>query len=67
MLLTGYGKHFTGSPSQKNKQDHIFACKNRLYQYILEGLAQEHEHTYQVLKDFTQDGNNFYFAYQQPY
>ncbi len=66
MLLTGYGKRFTGSPNDKGEQDHNFACQNRVYQYILEGMSHEHVNTFQVLKDFTPDGYNFYFAYQLP-
>ena len=35
MILTGYKARFAGNPSDKNNQDHFFACKTRLYQYIL--------------------------------
>ncbi len=66
MLLTGYGKRFTGNPNDRGRQDHDFACENRLYEYILEGMSGQHEDVYQVLKDFTEDGYNFYCAYELP-
>ena len=66
MLLTGYKRRFTGSPNDKQDQDHNFACENRVLQYILEGMSREHETTYQVLTNFTPDGYDFYFAYQLP-
>lgn len=66
MLLTDYGKHLMGSPNDKGEQDHNFACQNRVYQYILEGISKQCEDVYQVLKNFSQDGYNFYFAYELP-
>ena len=66
ILLTGYKRRFTGSPNDKQDQDHYFACENRVLQYILEGMSREHEKTYQVLTNFTPDGYDFYFAYQLP-
>lgn len=66
MLLTGYKKRFKGDRADKKEQDHDFACDNRLYQYILEGISREHEITYQVLTNFDPDGYDFYFAYQLP-
>ena len=66
MLLTGYKRRFTGSPNDKQDQDHNFACENRMLQYILQGMSREHETTYQVLTNFDADGYDFYFAYQLP-
>lgn len=66
MLLTGYKRRFTGSPNDKQDQDHIFACETRLEQYILEGMCREHETTYQILTNFDTEGYDFYFAYQLP-
>ena len=66
MLLTGYKRRFTGSPNDKQDQDHNFACETRLEQYILEGMCREHEKTYQILTNFDSDGYDFYFAYQFP-
>ena len=66
MLLTGYKRRFTGSPNDKQEQDHNFACESRLEQAILEGLCREHETIYQVLTNFDAEGYDFYFAYQFP-
>lgn len=66
MLLTGFGKQFAGSPNRRREQDHIFSCKTRLYQYILQGMSHDCATTYQILKDFTNEGYNFYFAYHLP-
>ena len=67
MLLTGYKRRFTGSPNDKQDQDHNFACETRLEQYILEGMCREHETTYQILTNFDTEGYDFYFAYQFPH
>lgn len=66
MLLTGYKRRFTGSPNDKQEQDHNFACETRLQQYILEGMCREHETIYQILTNFDADGYDFYYAYQFP-
>ena len=66
MLLTGYKRRFTGSPNDKQEQDHNFACESRLEQAILEGLSREHETVYQILTNFDPEGYDFYFAYQFP-
>lgn len=66
MLLTGYKKRFTGDPNHKGMQDHEFACENRLYQYILQGMNRDHVNSYQVLTNFGEDGYDFYFAHALP-
>ena len=66
LLLTGYKRRFTGSPNDKQEQDHNFACETRLEQAILEGLSREHETIYQVLTAFDEDGYDFYYAYRFP-
>ena len=66
MLLTGYKRRFSGSPNDKQDQDHYFACENRLLQYILEGMSREHTDVYQVLTNFGPDGYDFYYAYELP-
>jgi AraC family transcriptional regulator len=66
MLLTGYKRRFTGSPNDKQDQDHNFACETRLEQYILEGMCREHETIYQILTNFDADGYDFYYAYLFP-
>lgn len=66
LLLTGYKKRFTGDPSDKQEQDHYFACDNRLLEHILQGVSREHTLTYQVLTNFGPDGYDFYFAKELP-
>ena len=66
MLLTGYKRRFSGSPNDKQEQDHNFACETRLQQYILEGMCREHETIYQILTNFDEEGYDFYYAYQFP-
>lgn len=66
MLLTGFKRRFTGSPNDKQDQDHIFASQTRLQQYILEGVCREHETIYQILTNFDAEGYDFYYAYQFP-
>ena len=66
MVLTGYKRRFSGDPSDKEMQDHNFACENRLYQYLLQGMSRDHVNSYQVLTNFGPDGYDFYFAHQLP-
>lgn len=66
MLLTGFGRQFAGSPDNRRDQDYNFSCNTRLYQYLLQGMARDCNTTYQILKDFTNDGYRFYFAYELP-
>ena len=66
MVLTGYKRRFTGSPNDKQDQDHNFACETRLEQYILEGMCREHETIYQILTNFDTDGYDFYYGYKFP-
>ena len=66
MVLTGYKRRFTGSPNDKQDQDHYFACETRLEQAILEGVSREHETIYQVLTNFAPDGYDYYLAYRFP-
>lgn len=66
MLLTGYKARFCGDPSDRGLQVHEFACDNRVYQYILQGMSRDHVNSYQVLTNFDQDGYDFYFAHALP-
>ncbi len=66
MRMVGYKRRFTGSPNDKQDQDHNFACETRLEQAILEGLCREHVVGYQILTNFDADGYDFYYAYQFP-
>lgn len=66
MRMVGYKRRFTGSPNDKQEQDHYFACETRLEQAILEGLCREHVVGYQILTNFDADGYDFYYGYPFP-
>ena len=66
MVLTGYKRRFTGDPNDRSLQSHNFACENRVYQYILQGMNRDHVNSYQVLTNFGPDGYDFYFAHELP-
>jgi len=65
-LITDYKRRFTGSPNDKQDQDHDFACETRFEQYILEGMCREHETIYQIMTNFNADEYDFYYAYKFP-
>ena len=67
MLLTGFKRRFAGEPNDKKDQDHYFATETRLEQYVLEGRSRIHDTIYTVMTDFSDDGYDFYFAYQMPH
>ncbi len=66
MRLTGFRRHFSGDPNEKNSQDHVFACETRAKQYLLDGISRDFDNTYQVLTNFTPDGYDFYIAKKLP-
>lgn len=62
LVLTGFKRHFTGTPSNRGEQDSDFWVNTRLNQYVLEGLAHDCETTYEVLTNFGDNGYDFYIA-----
>lgn len=66
MKLTGFKRHFSGDPCEKNNQDHIFACETRAKQYLLDGISRDFNNTYQVLTNFTPEGYDFYITKKLP-
>lgn len=66
MLLTGFKRHFSGDPNEKNYQDHNFGCETRARQYMLDGLARDFDTTYQVLTNFDPNGYDYYIAAKLP-
>ena len=61
--LTGFKRHFSGTPKNRQMQDHEFAVSTRLKQYILRGMAADHNLIYEVLSNFGDDGYDFHIAY----
>ena len=60
--LTGFKQHFSGTPEDRQMQDHDFAVSTRLKQYVLQGLAHDCETLYEVITNFDDNGYDFYFA-----
>ncbi len=60
--LIGFKKRFTGTPGERNLQDHNFACESRLNQLLLQGEAHDCETTYNVFTNFDSEGYDFYIA-----
>ena len=62
MVLTGYKRTFTGTPAQRLEQEENFYVTTRLNQYVLKGLARDSDTSYGVMKNFREDGYDFYIA-----
>lgn len=62
LVLTGYKRHFTGTPAKRIEQEEAFYLETRINQYALYGLARDHETTYNVITGFDDEGYDFYIA-----
>lgn len=62
LILTGFKRHFSGTPDDRQMQDHHFAISTRLNQYILQGLAHDCDTVYEIATNFGDDGYDFYIA-----
>lgn len=62
MTLTGYKRRFTGSPMNRELQDHKFICETRLNQAILNFMAHDVDTNYTVLSNFSDDGYDYHIA-----
>ena len=62
MTLTGFKRHFAGSPLHRNRQSHEFFVSTRLDQYILQGMARDCATVYEVITNIDDDGYDFYIA-----
>jgi len=62
MTLTGFKRHFEGTPLNRQQQDHNFAVSTRLNQYILQGLARDCATMYEVIANVCDEGYDFYIA-----
>lgn len=62
MTLTGFKKHFDGTPLERKQQDHHFWMSTRLNQYILQGMARDCATAYEVITNIDDDGYDFYIA-----
>lgn len=66
LTLVGVQRHFTGTPNDKQDQDHNFACETRLEQAVLKGISYEYEDLYGVLTNFDGEGYDYALAYRFP-
>ena len=62
MILTGYKRHFTGTPAKRNEQEEAFYGETRINQYALHGLSRDYATTYNVMTGFNDEGYDFYIA-----
>lgn len=62
MALTGYKRHFTGTPAMRITQEAEFYTSTRLNQYALNGISRDCATTYNVITGFDDEGYDFYIA-----
>ena len=62
LKLIGYKKRFSGTPMERNNQDHNFTCETRLNQAVLQYMAHDCDNAYNVFDNFGDDGYDFTIA-----
>ncbi|MBR3474162.1 MAG: AraC family transcriptional regulator [Oscillospiraceae bacterium] len=62
MVLTGFKRHFSGTPAEREDQECDFYMSTRTNQYLLRGLARDCETFYNVMTHFDDEGYDFYIA-----
>lgn len=62
LILTGYKKHFTGTPAVRCTQEEEFYGETRINQYILKGISRDCDTIYNVINGFNDEGYDFYIA-----
>lgn len=62
MTLTGYKKHFTGTPARRADQECDFYVTTRVNQYLLKGLAGDRDTSYSIITNVDDEGYDFYIA-----
>ena len=64
MILTGYKRHFTGVPGERQDQEKDMYVNTRPWQYIMQALSGSLDMNYDVITNIGDNGYNFYIAYQ---
>ena len=64
MILTGYKRHFSGVPGEREEQEKDMYVNTRVFQYILQGLSGNIEKNYDIITNIGDDGYDFYIAKQ---
>ena len=62
LVLTGFKRRFTGTPENRERQDHNFAVETRMKQFVLQGFAHDCDTVYEVITNVGDDGYDFYLA-----
>ena len=62
LVLFGYKAHFTGSPKERQLQDHNFICGTRLKHAALQYMAHDADTTYNVFTNICDEGYDFSIA-----
>ena len=62
LVLTGYKRHFTGTPAKRMEQEEEFYGETRMNQYALKGISRDCATTYNIMTNFDDDGYDFYIA-----
>ena len=64
IILTGFKRHFTGTPENRYEQEHDFYVHSRVNQYLLKGVCGDRDNGYSVITNIGDDGFDFYIAQQ---
>lgn len=62
LVLTGFKRHFSGTPAERGDQECDFYMSTRTNQYLLKGLARDSDTIYNVMTNFGDEGYDFYIA-----
>ena len=62
LLLTGFKRHFAGTPAKRTEQEEAFYGETRMNQYALSGMSRDCATTYNVVTGFDDEGYDFYIA-----
>lgn len=62
LTLTGYKKHFSGTPAKRVEQEEEFYVTTRFNQYALAGMSHDCDTTYNVITGFDDEGYDFFIA-----
>lgn len=62
MVFTGHKRRFSGTPEARKEQECDFYVNTRANQYILKGLSHDCDTGYNIMKNFDNDGYDFYIA-----
>lgn len=62
LVLTGYKRHFAGTPAKRTEQEEALYGETRMNQYVLKGMSRDCDTTYNVITNFDDSGYDFYIA-----